>query len=367
MDTALLGFKEFLPGALHLLYTEVTSETFRPFREMLPEDVTVEEIRIEPYDMASIRDICRGIREALAEGDTLQYNLTEGTKVAAGAIAQYALECGDSAIYYTQEGEVIDFITGERRPAGARISNSEFVRLFGNSLTSYNTAGSMDSSEIGAAWDVKRFIEQHQKVYQRIQHQYRSMYGGRIEKLPDEFDIQHERGMHVTVREGCLDIRERGKVLFHNDSPLAVRLFFTGRWWEVIVSSIVYKWDLARHADAQDSEVWRNVEFAGVKEGRSKNELDILVNDRRRLLLIECKSGYLGQENVYKLDSTRETYGGNHSKALLVTYYPLDSDLMQKCRDLHVYWFSPPVDSQRRDYIQKLPQWLDKVVSEIEP
>lgn len=367
MDTALVGVKEFHPQALHLLYTESTSDSFKPFVAMLPEGTSVDETRIDPYDMASIKEVCRAIKASLAPDDILQYNVTEGTKVAAGAIVQYALSEGDSAVYYTQEGEMIDFVTGERRPTEARICNAEFVKLFGNHLTSYNMAKEMSSSDIATAWDVKRFTEQHQKYFQRIQHQYRSFYGGRIEKLPEEFDVEHIRGMHVVTRGGMLDIRERGKVLFHSENPLAVRLFFTGRWWEVIVSSIVYKWDLARHANVADSEVWRNVEFSGEKEGRTKNELDILVNDRRRLLLIECKSGYLGQENVYKLDSTRETYGGDHSKALLVSYYPLDPDLVQKCRDLHVYWYAPATDVERVSYIHNLPAWLDTIVNEIEP
>lgn len=367
MDTALVGVKEFHPQALHLLYTEATCDSFRPFESMMPDNVEIEEIRIEPYDIEAIKAVCRGIRASLKEDDVLQYNVTEGTKVAAGAIVQYALSEGDSAVYYTQEGEMIDFVTGERRPVEARIFNAEFVRLFGNHLMSYNMANEMTSSDIGTAWDVKRFTEQHQKEFQRIQHQYRSLYGGRIEKLPDEFDIAHVRGMHVIAKDGTLDIRERGNVLFHSDNPLAVRLFFTGRWWEVIVSSTVYRWDLARHENVADSEVWRNVEFSGAKVGKTKNELDILVNDRRRLLLIECKSGYIGQENVYKLDSTRETYGGDHSKAILVSYYPLDPDLRQKCRDLHVYWYAPDSDSERLTYIQGLPAWLDTIVKEIEP
>lgn len=367
MDTALLGVKEYHPDFLHLLYTEATCDNFRPFVEMMGDAVGVESRRIDPYDVEQIQTLCREIRSGIAPSDELQYNVTESTKVAAAAAVQVALQFGDSAVYYTQEGETIDFTGRERRNTTARISNDEFVRLFGNRLASYNKASEITMSDVGAAWEVKHFIERNQKIFQRIQHQYRSQFGGRIEKLPDFFDVDHQRGMTVRTDGGRLDITERGRVLFHSDNPLAVRLFFTGRWWEVIVSNIVYKWDLTRHENPSDSEVWRNVEFEGVKQGKTKNELDVLVNDRRRLLLIECKSGYLGQENIYKLDSTRETYGGDHSKAVLVSYYPLDPDLAEKCRDLHVYYYAPEKEADRINYIQGLPSWLDSVVSEIEP
>lgn len=367
MDTALVGLKEFRPDVVHLLYTEATTDSFEPFVSMLPESVRVDRRRIDPYGIEEVKAVCRDIRNGIGADDVLQYNVTESTKVAAGAAVQYALECGDSAVYYTQEGEKIDFVSGTRVPTQARIHNAEFVSLFGNRLTSYNLASEITMDDVRDAWAVKRFTEEHQKIYQRIQKQYRSQFGGRIEKLPESFMVEHERGMSVRTEGGRLDITDRGKVLFHSDNTLAVRLFFTGRWWEVVVSSTVYKWDLSRHENPADSEVWRNVEFSGAKDGRTKNELDILVNDRRRLVLIECKSGYIGQENVYKLDSTRETYGGDHSKAVLVSYYPLDPDLAEKCRNLHVYYYAPERESDRISYIQGLPAWLDSVVSEIEP
>lgn len=367
METSLIGLKEFQPDMVHLLYTEATREIYRPFVAMLPENVKANEYLIDPYEMENVRQVCRKIRAGLTDGDILQYNITEGTKVAAGAAVQVASEFKDHVVYYTQEGERIDFTSGSRRPVTARISNAEFVALFGNRLSSYKKASEIAMADVGASWDVKRFIESYQKAYQRIQHQFRTQFKGHLDKLPASFRVDRERGMTVTVNDGAMEINDRGRILFRSDNPNATRLFFTGRWWEVIVSNVVYKWDIARKARPSDSEVWRSVEFQGRAEGKVKNELDILVNDRRRLILIECKSGYIGQENVYKLDSTRETYGGDNSRAILVSYYPLDPDLVQKCRDLHVYYFAPEQTSDRIDHINRLPAWLDSIAGDIEP
>lgn len=366
MDTTLLGVKEFHPDVLHLLYTERTAQLYEPMVRMLPGGIQVVECPVDPYDASQVMRVCRGIRESLTGTDTLQYNLTEGTKVCAAAAFRVAEEFGDDVVYFSQEGEIINLKDFSRRPQNARISNEEFVDLFGSNLHSYNTAAEILPIDVVTAREVKSFIEKYQKTFQRIQHQYRSQFGGRIEKLPETFKVDREHNVFVDTRGGALTITDKGKVTFQSANPLATRLFFTGRWWEVLVSDTVYRWDLSRHANPADSQVWRNVEFLDKGTGKTKNELDVMVNDRRRLLMIECKSGYIAQENVYKIDSTRETYGGNSSKGILVSYYPLEENLASKCRDLHVYYFAPEGPNDRIRHLEELPRWLDAVVLEIE-
>ena len=366
INTALIGVKEFHPDVLHLIYTDVTADICRPFLKMVDGNIEVVQYNVDPYDVSAVKRICSSIRENIGNGDVLQYNLTEGTKVEALAALDVAMEHGDTPVYYSQEGEVIDLMDFSRSPIVARVSNEEFFALSGSELVSFNKVSDMLPVDVVTAYDVKTFIEKNQKTYQRIQKQYRSDFGGRVEKLPASFKVDRERGMYVYVSDGQLSIVDRGKTVFESDNPNASRLFFSGRWWEVIVSDIVNKWDRARRNNPDDSQVWRNVEMAGIEKGRTKNELDIVVNDRRRLLVIECKSGYIAQENIYKVDSVRETYGGDSSKAILVSYYPLDPDLVQKCRDLHVYYYAPEQTSERISCIYGLPAWLDMIVKDIE-
>jgi len=365
MDTALLGVKEFHPDVVHMFFTPSTRNVFRPFVKMLESDTEFVEHPIDPYDVSGVQDCCRKIRQSLGKDDTLIYNLTEGTKIAAFAALLIAYEYSDEAVYYSQEGEVITLPSFERRPNSARISNEEFVPLFGNELSSFSLAEDILPVDVASAWNVKSFIEKNQKTYQRIQRQFRSEFGGRIENLSEYFKVDREHNMTICTKDGQVLITDRGKIVFRDDNPYTTMLFFTGRWWEVIVSDMVLKWDLSRHARKSDSQVWRSVEFRGAKAGRTKNELDILVNDRRRLVMIECKSGYIAQENIYKIDSVRETYGGDHSLGILCSYYPLEEDLKIKCRDLGVQYFCPEKDSERINYIKNLPPWLDTVIKNI--
>jgi len=373
MNTALVGVKETHPDVVHLLYTSVVSDRYQAFLKMLDPGVEIHTYEIEPYDAFAQYNLCQQIHSSLRPGDTLEYNLTEGTKVVAFSALAAAKDFGDSAVYYSQEGDKIMLYidangepTSKKEAIRSRISNEEFVQLYGSNLIAYNDSSDLMPVDVATANDVKIFHEQFQKAFQRIIKQFRSEFGARIDRLPAEYAVEREKGMYVTIGGGAMKIVDRGKTIFENNNPNTTRLFFTGRWWEILVSDVVTRWDRQRHANPADSQVWRNVEFRGVSASKTKNELDILVNDRRRLILIECKSGYIAQENIYKIDSTRDTYGGRDSKGILVSYYPLDPELVQKCRDLHVYWFAPEKDSEKSGYLKKLPQWLDKVVKDIE-
>ena len=91
--------------------------------------------------------------------------------------------------------------------------------------------------------------------------------------------------------------------------------------------------------------------------------MDLLVNDKQRLLLIECKSGEVLSADIFRIDGVRETYGGTVSKAILISYLPLSKSIVEKCEDLGIYWFAPKDMASRVGHINLLPEWLDEVVA----
>jgi len=371
MDSILLGVKEFRPDVLHLIYTDITRGVYKPLLAMLDGSVKVESVEMDPYGGEEIYWHCKKIHDNLPQGDTLQYNITEGTKVAAWGCLHAAFQTEDEVYYFSQEGDCINMFRHSATPMHSYITNEEYVTLFGNTLSAYNLVSEMKSYDVITARGIKSFIEINQRAYQRVQHQFRSKFGARLNDIPEEFEVERAKDIVVKVKDGGMTIMQKGRAIFSSDNPLCTRLFFTGRWWEVLVSDAVYRWDLKRHQPGMPlavypCEVWRNVEFAGPKGGKTMNELDILVNDVRRLLLIECKSGYVPQECIYKIDSVRDTYGGQHSKSILVSYYPLDANQLAKCEALRVYPFAPQNENLRFNHLEKLPEFLDKVVSEIE-
>lgn len=81
-------------------------------------------------------------------------------------------------------------------------------------------------------------------------------------------------------------------------------------------------------------EVWRSVIFqTNEKDTHPKNEVDVLLNNQQKLVFIECKSGNVTQNDIYKIDAVRETYGGDISQAVLASYYPVEKSLQDKCKE----------------------------------
>ena len=135
-------------------------------------------------------------------------------------------------------------------------------------------------------------------------------------------------------------------------------LYFEGRWWETLVADQVRQWS---ERQPSPREVWQSVIFQTGKDNtRTKNEIDVLLNNEMNLVFIECKSGYVSQNDIYKIDAVRETYGGDISQAVLASYYPLASDLRDKCKDLQIDLFAPLTAEERVDFIHTLPDRLDE-------
>ena len=68
----------------------------------------------------------------------------------------------------------------------------------------------------------------------------------------------------------------------------------------------------------------------------------------------------------YKIDAVRETYGGDISQAVLASYYPIDTALAEKCKDLNIHVFAPQSNEERIHYIETLPKWLENIVNKTE-
>lgn len=102
-------------------------------------------------------------------------------------------------------------------------------------------------------------------------------------------------------------------------------------------------------------EVWRSVIFqTNEKDTHPKNEVDVLLNNQQKLVFIECKSGNVTQNDIYKIDAVRETYGGDISQAVLASYYPVEKSLQDKCKDLQIHLFAPNFLTERSNYLNKM-------------
>lgn len=357
LDSIYLGIKEFKPNVIHLLATRETKGSYRDMLRLISPKIKVREYVVGPYDVEGIMRVCGEIQEANTDCEFI-YNLSEGTKIMAMAAGKVAMEFGQRGIYITQDGYWIDTFDYRRNPLTQSISNAEYMKLYGNSVREFEDVKSMKPLDVNTAYYAKKFIERNFNVYQEAKRWYRSLPEPKRGKC---FSGRLHCGYQIEIDDGTLSIYRGEDVLFDSACKRSCEIMFLGRWWEIVVADVVLKWDRARGVDSGHG-IWRDVIFNDVDKNAVKNEVDLLVNDRQRLLLIECKSGEVTSADIFKIDGVRKTYGGTDSKAILVSYLPLNKSIVEKCEDLGIYSFAPSDSSSRIGHIKQLPAWLDEVI-----
>ena len=358
-DTVYLGIKEFKPKVLHLLVTKESRRLCSPLLDMLPSDIAIREYLVGPYDVEAIMSICSKIISDNPQAN-FTVNLSEGTKIMAMAVAKVASERNCYCFYITQDGYYIDTCDYRRKPLTKGISNAEYIKLYGGSVREYEDVSQIKSLDINTAYYVKKFIEQHYDIYRQAKSWYRVLNIPKTDRY--FFSGTLPNGCSIECDSGSLSIYRGLEVYFDSACRRSCELMFLGRWWEVIVADVVAEWKRRCSGSETASGIWHDVVFNEQSSSSVKNEIDLLVNDSQRLLLIECKSGEVTSADVFKIDSVCRTYGGNNSKAILVSYLPLTPSLLEKCRDLGIYCFAPSEMESRSKHIKKLPDWLDSVV-----
>lgn len=348
------AIKEFGPDCVHLLYTNETDDVLGPMYPLLPQSIRRYTYLVEPYDAQGVMDVCHGIHRAF-QGE-FSYNLSEGTKLMAFAAHRVAMEEKAKAYYLTQQGEAIILSGFEKIPLRTSLSNEEIIQLSGNMVSGYHDCKDLKEDDIRMACQIKRFIEKYRQEHTRIQH-YFSLYCGRhLDRLPSAYSFPDK--LAFKQKDGRLLISRNGQAVLRLTYPGGCHLYFEGRWWETLVAERVRYWSESK---AGSPEVWQSVLFQPEKgdSRKTKNEVDVLLNDEQKLIFIECKSGQVTQDDVYKIDAVRETYGGDISRAVLASYYPVNDELLEKCEDLRINVFAPSTFFDRVDHIDSLPEWLD--------
>lgn len=352
------AIKEFGPDCVHLLYTIETEDVLAFMYPLLPEVIRCYTYLVEPYDAQSVVEVCRGIHREF-QGE-FAYNLSEGTKLMAFAANSVAIEKQANAFYLTQQGEVVFLSDFEKIPLRTRLSNEEIIQLSGNVISGYHDGKDLKEEDIQMSRQIKHFIERYRQEHTRIQR-YFSLYCGRhLDRLPSSHSFPDH--LAFKQRDGGLLVTLDEQVVLELPYADGCHLYFEGRWWETLVAEKVRSWS-EHKADAP--EVWQSVLFQPERgdSTKTKNEVDILLNDEQKLIFIECKSGQVVQGDIYKIDAVRETYGGDISQAVLASYYPVDDELLEKCKDLQIHVFAPSSFFDRIGYIDTLPGWLDHIYS----
>ena len=130
-------------------------------------------------------------------------------------------------------------------------------------------------------------------------------------------------------------------------SPHVKDIVFIARWFEYMVADMISSWQY-------QTEIWLNVTFP-YQNGTPKNEIDIIVNARNKLLFVECKTQIFDITDIDKFRSAVKNYGGMSSKALFISYTrEMKPEAIQKCKDNGIMTFCMGAgnsDKQRKEML----------------
>jgi hypothetical protein len=153
---------------------------------------------------------------------------------------------------------------------------------------------------------------------------------------------------------GILRIKHQTIVFKDEES----RFYANGGWLENHVFSLLF--DMRSSRDSI-SDLAKGMEIVRAK-GTVKNEIDVITMTNNRLHLIECKTRKFTKRNdantpgsaaIYRLDTLKDSFGGNSGKAMLVSYQKLSRYTEQRAKDLGIYCCSHAQLKQMKEHLYK--------------
>jgi len=278
-------------------------------------------------------------RELVASG-SLALNATGGTKPMSFA-AYEVFRTEQLPIYYVhpETDELIWLYPEERAPhqLADRIRINDFVRAHGAQVIGQGSV-QVPPDYRDLARQLVDDIDYFSKAL-GVLNWY--AHSAENQLRSEQIDQRYE---NFDAFQDLLDRMEQLQLLRVQDRRLcfkdeAARFFANGGWLEQYVFATLnsLKKDLHTIQDtAQSVEIARG-------DGKSPNELDVVVLANNRLHLIECKAKTFkrgdaksGAETLYKLDSLVDNVGGLQARAMLLSYKELSHHDAQRARDLGI-------------------------------
>lgn len=325
-----IGIKEFKPEVIHFIATNESIASLGSLKAMLS-SVKIQEYKTDPFDFNSIKTSLDSIISKLAPEDVVSINVTGGTKIMVLAAQAIIQEKKIDGFYINQDETYIDLKVYSKHELKVELTIKEYLDLSGHNILNSNSIVDFSKTDFKAADEIESFANSD-KRYSLITNYFRKKYN--TQKLPEIGKEILNNNVEVKWDKNSLQILANGKIILTTSSNHISKLFFNTAWWELIVASEISKWPKIK-------ELLINCELPFKTDKTvTKNEIDILVNNGKKLFFIECKSGNVKQEDINKMKIIKQTYGGVISKSFLVSRFLPSSTIIEKCKELDIKVFS---------------------------
>lgn len=318
-----LGIKEYNPDHVHFLVTNESNVKLDQLADVL-EDVEIHSYVCNPYDVKNVREVCESIITQRSGSDEISFNLTGGTKLMLIAAQSVLSEGGFSGFYVDTNNSVTEIPSFVKKKLCYTISTEDFFSLSGHRISSSKRLDSFDHADFNAAEKIQGFSDEG-KDFSLITAHFR-----KIKKIKNFGEELINENLKCTWSLGIITIQKKGKKEYIFESPNVKALFFYGGWWELLVANSLAGWEAGQ-------EILMEVVLPfKIDLKTNKNEIDILINRNNKLIFIECKSGIVSSQDINKIKTIRDTYGGNSSRSVLVCQHKPEKTLFEKCKELSI-------------------------------
>ncbi len=313
------------------------------------------------FDPAQIRTILKHIFNENSD-DTLTFNASSGYRMMVLVTLEYFTSKSMQAFVVDKFTNQLHWLHPRAQDSEiieSKLKISEYIKLFSSQvLTQGQTIQEPKNRQALTHWLIDN-IEQFGGSLAAMNHiamradmtlQYRmdNKYKKKphLQKILDRF-----------AEVGILKIKYQTIVFKDEDS----RFYANGGWLENHVFSILFD---MRKSRKTISDLAKGMEIVRAK-GTVKNEIDVVTMVNNRLHLIECKTRKFTNRNhantpgaaaIYRLDTLKDSFGGNSGKAMLVSYQKLSRYTEQRAKDLGIYCCS---HAQLKQLKEHLFQFID--------
>jgi hypothetical protein len=326
-----VGIKEFSPDKIHFIVSEESKDKINLLKSFLTGKGFTENI-CNPFDFVSIKTTCEELLSKFEPTDEVQFNLTGGTKVMVLAAQALIQESQGEGFYINPDNTVLNLPSYSLQEVTCEISVKEFLELSGHKIKSSKTIYDFSETDFRASAAIDLFSSTD-KTFLTVSKYFRKNFNDKNVSIPKSGNETIDGKISFRWNSKQIEIIKEGEEIFTASSDNIYNLFFYAAWWELNVAKAISAWTKPKELLLQCE-----LPFKGDIKS-SKSEIDVLINLGRKLIFVECKSGFVKQEDINKMKIIKDTYGGIISKSILVSRFLPAKNILEKCNELNIEVF----------------------------
>lgn len=272
----------------------------------------------------------------IPEGAHCSVNLTGGTKLWSVLLYKIFQNRSDTDFFYVDQNCMLYNIDNlQKYESEVQLDANTIFKLYGSPVKSYTRFKEYTDEDFDVIERIESLRKFSVEAYNGVGNPMNRTDANKIRNQKTGF-IQYQDSYAEWDKDANrVEVSLYGRKGIHKsdilESPHAVQLFFSCHWFELKVAKVLSQWEYAK-------QIWLNVEFP-YRNNNPKNEIDIVVNTGKRLLFVECKTQIKDKTNIDKFSKAVKNYSGMASKALFVSYAPLEEITKEKCEQNDVMFF----------------------------